>query len=198
MTLPNPELNKICLDLEQLMEEKRNKANEHIESDSIPDVLTDPQKLRDQVWTNYFHMKRDRICSRCGDYNKYEIVRTEYPVQAELNKHYGHNFYMVDYKIQVTRILNKNSLDVEWGNVCSRCKDHILGKAMHDLSSSQEDIEWEIRDIRQNERTRQLYQDDDIKKARAAFNKERRESGGSVVREYIKLNPNDIDRDKQK
>jgi len=175
------DLDKICLDLEKTMEEQRNKVNEHIESDFIPDLLTDGDRLRNQVWDDYFQRKKDRICSRCGDYSKYEIIETHFPTQRDLNEHYGFDFYTVEYKIKTTRILNKNSIeDGEWGNLCHKCKDHILGKSMHDLSSSKEDIEFEIHDLRQNERKRQLYQDDDIKKARAAFNKERRENQGQI------------------
>jgi hypothetical protein len=159
--------------------------------------LTPSIILRDQAWEDYHYMRANHICSRCGDYSRYEIIETQLPTQRDLNEYYGYNFYTIEYKIQVTRILNKNSLSAgDWGNLCHKCKNHILGIAMHDLSSSKEGIESKIRELKTNERKRQSYQDEDIKKARAKFNKERRENnttngGKPASKEYVKLNPND-------
>jgi hypothetical protein len=52
----------------------------------------------------------------------------------------------------------------------------------YDLESSPTDVEDEIIELKQKERWRQLKQDDEIKKARMAFNKAKREKNGNVKR----------------
>lgn len=141
-------------------------------------------ELRDQVWRDYYYRRQNRICSRCGDYNRYEIQESRQPTERDLSEKYGCDFYTMNYKIKTTRILTNNSLtESDWGCLCQHCKDHTLGKSFYDLFNSKEDAEYEIQDMRQNERKRQLKQDDEIKKLRKEFNKERRENGGRPARE---------------
>lgn len=163
--------------------------------------MTEAETLRDQVWTDYYFKKSNRICSRCGDYNRYEIEEFEQPIERDLNEKYGTEFYIMQYKIKTTRILTKLSLaETDWGSICSRCKDHQLGRNPYLISSSLEDAEFEMQDMKQNERKRHLNQEDEIKKLRKEFNKERRENGGRPAREFgheQQINPNDKDQ-KQK
>lgn len=189
--MSNPEWTKICLDLEQSMTDYRNKINEPLGPISLPTYTTSGDELRNQVWANYYNMTKDRICSRCGDYSKYEIVETKAPTSPDLNRRYGYDFYVKTYDITTTRILNKNSNDSKWGNVCSKCKDHILGKAKHPISSSQLEAERELQFLRLQEHKRQLLQNEEIEAARKEYNKERRENGGRPIKDLPKLNPND-------
>jgi hypothetical protein len=138
--------------------------------------------LRDEVWKDYYHRKTNRICSRCGDYNKYEIEGTSQPIERELGEKYSCNFYIMNYKINTTRILTNNSLEESaWGSICHKCSDHVLGRAYYPLDSSLEDAEHEMQDMKQNEHDRQRKQEDEIKNLRKQFNKERRENGGRLT-----------------
>lgn len=164
-------------------------------------------ELRNQVWDDYYYRQQNRICSRCGDYNKYDIEQIIQPIERDLNEKYDCDFYLTTFKIKTTRILTRDSLsETDWGCLCQRCKDHTLGKQAYFLSSSLEDAEFELQDMKQNERKRQLKQEDEIKKLRKQFNKERRENGGNnngsnnsnakPIRELVhnQLNPNDIEK----
>jgi hypothetical protein len=132
-------------------------------------------ELRDQVWQDYFKMRDNRVCSRCGNYSRYQVVSKRREIQRELSDSEGHDFYVIDYEIKKTPITNQNSNDSEWGNLCTRCRKHVLGLERYDLESSPTDVETEIIGAKQQERWRQIKQDDEIKKARMAFNKARRE-----------------------
>jgi len=156
--------------------------------------LRQDEEFRDSIWADYYYRKNHRICSRCGDYNKYEIEEFRQPIERDLNEHFGCDFYIMTYKINTTRILTNNSLEESaWGSICNRCSDHILGRGYYPLSSSFEDADYEVQDMKKNERKRQLDQEDEIKKLRKLFNKERRENGGRPAREIVheQLNPND-------
>lgn len=156
-------------------------------------IITEAEQLREQVWIDYYEKRRKRVCSRCGDYNKYEIEATEQPIERELNEYFNMNFYLRFYKIKATRILTKNSLeDSAWGDVCNKCKNHILGQIPYYLDNSLEDMEIELQDLKQNERKRQLKQEDEIKKLRKEFNKECRENGSKPKKRHEQTNPNDI------
>ena len=152
-------------------------------------------ELRDQVWKDYYHRRQHRICSRCGDYSKYGIEEIKRHTEIDLNYRYGTDFHTTEYKIKTTRILTEQSLDSTWGCLCSKCQDHIRGRKEYFLDSSLEDIELELHDMKANEQKRQLRQEDEIKKLRKDFNKERRENGssssGKPVKDYVQLNPND-------
>jgi hypothetical protein len=120
-------------------------------------------------------MRWAKVCSRCGDYSKYQVVSKRREIQRELNENTDSDFYVIDYEIKKTPVTNINSNDSDWGNLCNRCRKHVLGLERYDLESSPTDVEDEIIELKQKERWRQLKQDDEIKKARMAFNKARRE-----------------------
>lgn len=157
--------------------------------EEIPSVI-----LRDQVWDDYYYMRANQICSRCGDYSKHEIIEVRQPIERDLNERYGYDFHTMHYSIKTTRILTKQSLqDSDWGSLCSKCKEHVLGRNYYPLSSSKEDAESELRDMKKNELRRQQQQTDKIKSLRKELNKERRENGGRPAREIVhdQFNPNE-------
>lgn len=161
------------------------------------DELLDSEKLRNQVWKDYFKNKEDKICSRCGLYNKYEVIELKKPAGGNLNERYGYNFYLIDYELKITEIRNKNSLaDSDWGSICQKCKNHILGIKPYELNSDREAAEFEILDLRKNEAKRRLLQEDSVKAARKEANKALRENNeGEYIqkrKQVQQTNPNDI------
>lgn len=167
----------------------------------MSNFITQAEQLKEQVWSDYYFRKSNRICSRCGDYNKYEIEENRQPIERDLKDYFGVEFFLMSYKIKATRILTKDSLEeTAWGCVCQKCKDHILGRGYYDLASSLEDAEFELADIKQNERNRQIKQDDEIKKLRKQFNKDRRENGTAkpVRHVFVQLNPNETEKEAEK
>jgi len=177
------ELDNIVSNLEISMTDKRYIANQPLSEKDIerlkvtPNTLLDSNILRNQVWENYYKDRKDRICSRCGSYQKYKIIDDKYPTAHELNSKYGYDFYLIEYKLEITEVRNINSLgDATWGNVCNKCKDHVLGIKPYLLDSSLSDIEFELRDLRNKESNRRLFQEDKIKAAKTKANKERREA----------------------
>jgi hypothetical protein len=71
----------------------------------------------------------------------------------------------------------------------------VLGIKPYILDSSLEDVEHELRDLRNKETTRRLFQDDRIKEAKAKINKARREANNnedSKTHNYPKANPNEM------
>lgn len=173
---PSVDLEKMCVDLERTMRERRKKANEPIEMSSVLVEQQTADMIRDYVWEDYRHRQKEKSCSRCGQYNKYEIteevIRNKY---KDLEKQ-GYNFYDKEYEIKTTPIINKNSIDSDWGNLCKRCQLHIRGIEEYLLSPSITAAEHELARLRSAERMRQIYQDDDVKKAKAEINKEHREA----------------------
>lgn len=151
----------------------------------MPIVATDAEILRDQVWKDYRKDRENNLCSRCGSYTKYEIIEQTYPTAEELNTKYGYNFFIIEYSIKKTEIRHDNSLGgVEWGNICNPCRDHMLGIASHPIQSSQSDTEKEIQRLKRKETTRRLFQEDKVKAAKAAINKERRENGELPIKKH--------------
>lgn len=170
------DLEKICVDLERTLRERRKKANEQIEISSV--ILEQPtaDMIRDYVWEDYRHRQKEKSCSRCGQYNKYEITETiNRQGYKEFEKH-GYDFYDKEYEIKTTPIINKNSIDSDWGNLCQRCQLHIRGIEEYVLSPSITETEHALARLRASERTRYMYQSDDVKKAKAEINKEHREA----------------------
>jgi hypothetical protein len=198
MSLQNQELDKIILHLEEYMTEIRDKANNpQNENSSYLTELLNSEKLKNQVWSDYFKNKEDKVCSRCGLYNKYEIIEKKSHAGGNLNERYGYNFYLTTYELKTTEIRNKNSLaDSDWGSICSKCKDHILGIKIYDLSSDIEEAEFELLDLRKNEAKRRLLQEDSIRIARKEANKALRENNEGEYIQHRKrgtqTNPNDI------
>ena len=160
-------LDRINRELEGLMKGRRKTANEHIpETEQIlVEKRTDAEKLRDQVWDNYFYLRKNKMCSRCGKYQKYEISERKIPTSQDLNERYGHNFYLIEYKLESTSILNKNSNDSEWGNLCSKCKAHVTGITPNPLGASLLEVERELRELKEKENIRRMFQSDAIREA---------------------------------
>lgn len=165
-----------------------------------PEILPTPVEeiphiiLREQAWKDYYERKKERICSRCGQYSKYEIISSSHTTNIGLRNANNEEFYEIEYKINTTPIINKNSNDSTWGNLCNRCRDHTLGLKAYPLSSSKVDTEDELTRLKSRERVRQTFQDDDIKKAKTKLNKERREGDIPVKkpsRAGNPTNPND-------
>lgn len=164
------------MELEGTMKKRRDKANEPVTLDIPILELTNAEIAKNTVWEDYRYRQKNKICSRCGQYNKYEITEKILYVQKDLNDRYGYNFHEKEYDIKSTTVLNKNSLDSDWGGLCKRCQLHVSGFEKYPLSASRADAERELSRLKTTERTRQMYQDDDIKTARVEFNKERREA----------------------
>lgn len=188
--------------LEQHMLTMRNTANEPL-SDKDRKVMTEieeSEKLRNQVWKDYRKDREDKLCSRCGSYTKYEIISNIYshPTTKDLNGKYNYDFYIIDYTINATNIRNKDSLgDVEWGNVCKHCREHILGTTKYPLDSSQKDAERELHRLKMKEHTRRIEQDTEITNARKELNKARRDNNQDEFKkqrngiEHPTINPNE-------
>lgn len=186
--------------LEKHMSEIRDTANQPLsEKDSkIIVEIEESEKLRNQVWKDYRRDREDHLCSRCGSYTKYEIIEKEIPIHKDLRDNYSYNFYHIEYELKPTHIRNKDSLgSVEWGHICTTCRDHILGKAPYPLKSSQKEAEKEIQILRKQEHKRRLFQDDEITAARKAVNKARKEDRNDEFKqerrgiEHPNINPND-------
>lgn len=157
--------------------------------------------LRDQVWEDYYYQQRQRICSRCGQYSKYEIIHSSHVINQGLKNQHNEEFFEVEFAINTTAIINKNSNNSEWGNLCNRCRNHILGQEAYPLSSSKADIDKELTRLKTRERARRILQDDDIKNTKTKLNKERREheyinNNNKNKLEYPKTNPNDTNQQK--
>lgn len=178
--------------LEKHMSEMRDRANQPLsdkDNKIIPEIY-DSEALRDSVWKSYHKDREDRLCSRCGSYTKYEIVEKEIPIHKDLKDGYNYNFYVIEYELKPTHIRNKNSLgDVEWGHICTACRNHILGIAPYPLNSSQREAEKEIQQLRKKEHKRRLFQDDEISEARKAVNKARKENRNDEFKQERREHP---------
>jgi hypothetical protein len=178
-------LTKIRKECEALARDRRKIANEPIIHDpEDKDDRTDAEKLRSRVWGEYYYERGYKICSRCGNYSRYEIIPTKIPTNRDLNEHYGLDFHNMDYKINTIRVLNKNSNDSDWGNICNKCRLHIMGKIENLLDNSLSKAENELGRLKQKERTRRMFQDDEIREAAAALrkeNKEKAEANGTYI-----------------
>ena len=192
---PESDLTKIALYMEENMMQMIEKANEKIEGidNRVTTIANEADLLRDRVWEDYHKMRSDRVCSRCGNYCKYEIIEKIIPTARELNERYGHNFHIKHYELKSTTVMNKNSLDREWGSICNKCRDHILGIKPFPLSSSRLKAEQDLVSLKKTERLRLLYQEDEIRDARARVNKSRRDgTSNSKSNEKPIANPNDL------
>jgi len=170
-------LEKIRKEQEDVARHRRKIANEHIPESELVEVRekTPGEKLRHQVWENYYFERSNKICSRCGNYSRYEIEENKSPIYTDLNHLYGLGFYNLEYSIKSIPVLTKNSNDSEWGNICHKCRLHIMGKVENLLDAPLEDAEAELSRLRQRERVRRMYQDDKINAAKARRRKEDKE-----------------------
>jgi hypothetical protein len=160
-------LDRINRELEGLMKGRRKTANEHLpETEQITiDSKTDAEKLRDQIWDDYFYLRKNKMCSRCGKYHRYDIAERKIPTSQDLNDRYGHDFHLIEYKLDKTSVVNKNSNDSEWGNLCNKCKAHVTGVTPNPLGASLLEVERELRELKEKENIRRMFQSDAIREA---------------------------------
>lgn len=160
-------LDRINRELEGLMKGRRKTANEHLpetEQTTI-DNRTDAEKLRDQVWDEYFYLRKNKMCSRCGKYHRYDIAERKIPTSQDLNDRYGYDFHLIEYKLEKKSVVNKNSYHVEWGNLCNKCKAHVTGVTPNPLGASLLEVERELRELKEKENIRRMFQSDAIREA---------------------------------
>jgi hypothetical protein len=160
-------LDRINRELEGLMKGRRKTANEHLpetEQTTI-DNRTDAEKLRDQVWDEYFYLRKNKMCSRCGKYHRYDIAERKIPTSQDLNDRYGYDFHLIEYKLEKKSVVNKNSNDSEWGNLCNKCKAHVTGVTPNPLGASLLEVERELRELKEKENIRRMFQSDAIREA---------------------------------
>lgn len=170
-------LDNMVLQLENEMAQARKKMQEPIPAEFFEKnkEASDPiQVLRENVWKDYRNRRQNKICSRCGIYHKHWITSDKTRIRVDLCS--DDKFYLKTYSITSKRIVNKNSLDDDFYDVCKRCQDHITGKQQYLLSEPLEELEAELVRLRQSERLRRHEQESEIRNARKEAVKYRKET----------------------